>query len=89
MWLRKIFRKKRKITHPIIKDKKVTYSNSSRKLLTETKHAINLIPVKSYKQGLVFFVTKTVKDTENHLLKLAKVFHINQCLSLFQCFPAF
>ena len=72
MWLRKIFRKKRKITHPIIKDKKVTYSNSSRKLLTETKHAINLIPVKSYKQGLVFFCDKDGKRYRKSFAKASK-----------------
>ena len=39
---------------PIIKDKKVTYSNSSLKLLQERKHATELIPVKSYQKGLNF-----------------------------------
>ena len=33
-----------------------------------------LIPVKSYKKGLVFLLAKTVKDITNHLLKLAKAF---------------
>ena len=44
---------------PIIKDKKVTYSNSS---LKERKCATELIPVKSYKKGLIFLVVKTVAN---------------------------
>ena len=47
---------------PIIKDKKVTYSNSSLKLGKERKYFTKLIPVKSYKKGLIFFVVKTVVD---------------------------
>ena len=31
------------------------------------KYAIELIPVKSYKKGLVFLVAKTVKDITNYL----------------------
>ena len=45
---------------PIIKYKKVTYSNSSLKLRKERKYATELIPVKSYKKGLIFLVVKTV-----------------------------
>ena len=59
---------------PKIKDKKVTYSNSSLKLWKEGKYLIELIPVENYKKGLVFFVVKTLKDITNHSLKLAKVF---------------
>ena len=59
---------------PIIKDKKVTYSNSSLKLLKERKYATELILVKSYQKGLIFLVVKTVEDITNHLLKRAKVF---------------
>ena len=58
---------------PIIKDKKLTYSNSSFKLWKERKYAISLIIVKKYK-ALIFLVVKTVKDATNHLLKLAKLF---------------
>ena len=36
---------------PIIKDKKVTYSNSSLKLWKERKYATELVPVKSYKNS--------------------------------------
>ena len=44
-----MFPKNRKIRlSPIIKDKKVTYSNSSLKLRKERKYAAELIPVKSY-----------------------------------------
>ena len=59
---------------PIIKDKKVTYSNSSLNLLRERKYATELIPVKSYQRGLIFLEVQTVEDITNHLLKLAKVF---------------
>ena len=59
---------------PIIKDNKVTYSDSSLKLGKERKYATELIPVKSYKKGLIFLVIKTVEHIKNHLLKLAKVF---------------
>ena len=52
---------------PIIKDKKLTYSNSSLKLQKERKYAID-------EKGLTFLVVKTVEDITNHLLKLAKVF---------------
>ena len=41
MWLWEIFLKNRKILTPIIKDKKVTYSNSSLKLWKESCHWIN------------------------------------------------
>ena len=47
---------------PIIKDKKVTYSNSSLKHEKREKYATELIPVKSYKKGLIFLVVKTVAD---------------------------
>ena len=39
---------------PIIKDKKVTYSNSSLKLLKERKYATELIPVKVIRKFLYF-----------------------------------
>ena len=44
---------------PTIKDKKVTYSNSSLKW-TERKYAIDLIPVKTYKEYFAFLVTLTL-----------------------------
>ena len=47
---------------PIIKDKKVTYSSSSLKVQKERKYATELIPVKSYKKGLIFLVVKTVAN---------------------------
>ena len=54
------------------------------------------MPVKFYKEDLVFLVAKTLKDITNHSLKLAKVFsqsNVNvlkrQCLPLFQRFPVF
>ena len=56
------------ITHTI-KDKKVTSSNSSLKLWTDRKYAIELIPVKS----IVFLEWNTLKDITNHSLKLQKV----------------
>ena len=59
---------------PIIKDKKVAYSNLSLKLLNERKHTTELIPVKSYQKDLIFLVVKTVEHITDHLLKLAKVF---------------
>ena len=54
------------------------------------------MPVKSYKEGLVFLEAKTLKDITNHSLKLAKVFSQSnvsvlksQCLALFQYFQVF
>ena len=38
------------------------------------KYDTELIPVKSYKEVLVFLVARTLKDTRNNSLKLAKVF---------------
>ena len=35
---------------------------------------LTLIPVKSYKKGLIILVAKTKKDITNHLLKLARLF---------------
>ena len=62
MWLREIFPKNRKMRlSSIIKDKKVTYSNSSLKLWKE-RYATDLIPVKSYNKGLIFLVVKTVAN---------------------------
>ena len=63
MWLRGIFPKNRKMSlSPIIKDKKVTHSNSSLKLWKERRYATELLPVKSYKKGLIFLVVKTVAN---------------------------
>ena len=42
--------------------------------MDKQKYAIELIPVKKYKKGLVSLVEKTVKDITNHTLKLSKVF---------------
>ena len=45
------------MTHTYItKDKKVTYPNLSLKLSKIRKYVIELIPVKSYKRGLIFLV---------------------------------
>ena len=74
MKLREVFPQNSKMTHPTINDKKVTFSNSSLKLWTERKYAIELIPVKSSKSDPVFLVANTPKDIRNHSLKLAKVF---------------
>ena len=71
---KKFFPKIGKWLYPTIKDKKVTYSNVSLKLWKETGNNIELIPVKSWNKGLVFLVTKTLKDIKNHSLKLAKMF---------------
>ena len=57
-----------------IECKKVTYSNSSLNLWIERKYAIELIPVKSYKKCLIFLAAKTLNNTTNHSLKLAKTF---------------
>ena len=60
---------------PTIKDKKVTYSNSSFKLWTEKIYAIELILVKSYKKCLIFVMGKTLRNiTNHHYLKLVNVF---------------
>ena len=56
----------------MIKDEKVTYSNSSLKLWKDRKYTSELAPVKIYKKVLVFFVAKIVKDITNYLLKQAK-----------------
>ena len=68
----KFFPKIWKWTTPIIKNKKVTHSNSSNKASKDRKYAIESVPVKIYKKGLIFLITKTVKDIKNHLLKLSK-----------------
>ena len=47
------------MTLSTIKNDKITYSNSSLKVWIERKHAIDVMPVKSYKKGFVFFVTLT------------------------------
>ena len=56
----KFFPKIGKWLTPIIKSKKVIYSNSSLKVWLERKYAIDLIPVKGYKKGFVFLVTLTL-----------------------------
>ena len=61
------------MTHPVIKDKKVTCFNLSLKPRKERKYAISLIPVKKHKKGLISLVAKTVKDITNHLLMLVKI----------------
>ena len=43
----------------------MTYSNSSLKLWAVSKCAIELIPVKIYKEVLVFLVAKTLKDKKS------------------------
>ena len=47
---------------------------SSLKLLIERKYTIEIIPLKTWKTDLLFFVAKTLKDITNHSLKLAKVY---------------
>ena len=37
----------------------------------KTEYAIRLIPVKSYKKGVVFLVAKTVKDITDYLISKA------------------
>ena len=64
MWFRETSPQNRKMTPPVIKDKKVTYSNLSLKLWNKRQCAIDLISVKSYKKGLIFPVVKTVKDSQ-------------------------
>ena len=60
MWLRECFPKNKKMRLSlIIKDKKVTYCNSLLKLCKERKYATELLPVNSYKKGLIFLVVKT------------------------------
>ena len=49
-------------------------TNSSLKLWIERKYAIELIPVKIYKKGLVFLVARALKDMTNHSVKLLKLF---------------
>ena len=44
------------------KNIKVIYSNSSLKRWKDRKYAIELIPAKSYKERLVFFVARTPQD---------------------------
>ena len=73
---------------PIIKNKKVTHSNSLLKLWTERRYAIELIPVKSYKKGPVFPMTKTLKDIRSYSLKLEKVVFYNS-LSYLKPMPHF
>ena len=57
----KCFLKIGKWSTPKIKSKKVTYSNSSLKLWIDRNYTIELISLKSYKEGLVFLVAKTLK----------------------------
>ena len=42
------------MNHPTLKDKKVTYSNSSLKLWIKRKYTIKLIPVENYKKATAF-----------------------------------
>ena len=80
MSLRESFPQNRKITYPIIKDKKVTYSNLSHLNYEEREHVFEKIPLKSYKKCLsyIFFG----KDSKIHksLTKASKrCFHNSQC----------
>ena len=50
------------MTPPIINDKTTTYSNSSLKIWKEREYAAELIPVKSYKSGLIFLVVIAATD---------------------------
>ena len=56
--------KTRKMTPPIINDKNITYSNSSLKIWKEREYATELIPVKSYKSGLIYLVVITATDIQ-------------------------
>ena len=88
MSLRESFPQNRKITYPIIKDKKVTYSNLSHLNYEEREHVFEKIPLKSYKKCLSYI--SFGKDSKIHksLTKASKrCFHNSQCLSLIQCFP--
>ena len=67
MRLEKFFQKIGKWLTFVIKYKKVTYSNSSLKLWRERKYAIELIPVKSYEEGL-----SCGKESETYHKSLAK-----------------
>ena len=58
MRLREVFPKIGKLLTPTLKGKKVTHSDSSLKV--ESKYAIGLIPMKSYKKGFVFLLTLTL-----------------------------
>ena len=60
----------RKWLTPTIRDKKVTYSNSSIKLWIDRKYATDLMLVEIYKKRFVFLVTATLKDITNHSLEL-------------------
>ena len=40
----------------------------------EKKYPIEIISVKTYKKGPLFFVAKILKDITSHSLKLAKVY---------------
>ena len=52
------------------------------------EYAIELIPVKIYKKGLMFLTAKTVKVITNYLItKASKGVFIT--VNLFQCFPVF
>ena len=75
------------MTLPRVKDKKVTYSNSSLKLLKERKCATESIPVRSYKKVLVFLMAKTLKSTANLSLRLENEFP--QGLILFKANASF
>ena len=52
------------------------------------EYAIELIPVKIYKKGLMFLMAKTVKVITNHLITKASK-GIFRTVNLFQCFPVF
>ena len=49
----------------------------------EKVYPTDLIPVKSYKKGLVFLAVKTVNNITNHLLKLAKAFFMIAIASVY------
>ena len=79
---------------PIIKDKKVTYSNSSLKLRKERKYATKLIPYIIFLIFLVVVEDVVVEDSRRYHKSFAKAskgrcFHNSQLLSLFQCFAVF
>ena len=83
--MREIFLKIGKWLTPIIKDKQVTYSNSSLKQWKERKYGTEWIPVKSYNKGLKFLeVDKDSKRYHKWLANRKGVFYSNACL--FQCF---
>ena len=58
---------------PTIKEKKVTYSNTSLKIWKERKYAIELIPVKKILERSCIFCGKDSKRYHKSFIKASKV----------------